>query len=258
MGVVIRAGRLAWAVVLVASGALAAQDGPQPPCGAAPIPAYPDPGARPAVQAFAGANLDWSPPGCTGWSSPGAKMLVALAASFRAEGDVDDFAARFGAITRLRGVQYWSVSDKAWRALVTDAAAVNGPGERRRREDFAAAEMMPGSDLYFVQHDNRSSTEVLYRMRVREKTSDRLVMEMENASPIRFLAFALFRPGDLQSVYFVERRAPGVWGYYNISRTAKTASRLAGGHEESYVNRAVALYRQFVSIPTDEYPPAAQ
>src|SRR6266566_27005 len=78
---------LAWAVVLISAGTLAAQDGPRPPCGVAPIPAYPDLGARPAVQALTDANLgkDWMPPSCTGWTSPGAKVLVALAASFRDE-----------------------------------------------------------------------------------------------------------------------------------------------------------------------------
>ena len=250
---------LAWAVVLLSAGTLAARDGPRPPCGVAPIPAYPDLGARPAVQALTDANLGkgWMPPSCTGWMSPGAKVRVALAASFRDEGTVDDLVGRFGAITRLRGIQYWSVSDNAWRPLVTDAAAVNGPDDRRRRPDFTAREMTRGTDLYFVQRDSRSSGEVLYRMRVREKSSDQLVVEIENASPIRLLLLTLFGPGDLQFVYWVERRVPGVWGYYNLSRTGEATSRLAGGHERSYVNRAVALYRQFVGIPTDQQPPAA-
>ena len=253
-------GFFAWGLALLLSSVAApAQDVLRPPCGATPIPAYPDLGAGAAVRALTDANFDanWIPPNCTGWTSPGAKVLVGLAASFRDEATVDDLVARFGAITRLRAIQYWSVSDNAWRDLVTDAAAVNGRDDRRRRPDFAATEMVPGTNLYFVQHDSRSSGEVLYRMLVREKSSDRLVVEIENASPIRLLLLTLFRPGDLQSVYFVERRVPGLWGYYSLSRTAKAASLLAGGHEKSYVNRAVALYRRFVGIPTDQPPPAA-
>jgi len=198
------------------------------------------------------------PPACTGWTAPGAKVLVGLAASFRDEGGVDELAARLGAVSRLREIRYWSVTDKAWRPLVTDAAAVYGPDDRRRRGDFTAAEMAQGNDLYFVQHDSRSMGEVLYRMRVLEKSGRRLVVKVENASPIRFLALTLFGANALQTITFVEHRGPGVWGYYNLSRSAKTASWFAGGHQESYVNRAVALYRHFAGIPTDENPPAAQ
>jgi hypothetical protein len=33
---------------------------------------------------------------------------------------------------------------------------------------------------------------------------------------------------------------------------------ITGGHEASYVNRAVALYRHLARIPTDREPPAAR
>jgi hypothetical protein len=241
--------------------ALLALAGPveiRPPCGGSPAPAYPDPDAPPAIAGASGTSLEaWMPPSCTGWTAPGANLLVGLAASFRDPGGIDDFAARMGAVSKQRDILYWSVSDKAWRPLVTDAAAVYGPDDRRRRTDFTAAEMAPGKDLYFVEHDSRSTGEVLYRMRVLERSADRLVVNVENASPIRFLAFTLFGPEDLQAVYVVERRGPGLWGYYSLSRTGRTASRLAGGHESSYVNRAVALYRHFVGIPDDRGPPAA-
>ena len=148
------------------------------------------------------------------------------------------------------------MTDKAWHPLVTDAAAVYGPDDRRHRPDFTAAEMRQGHDLYFVQHDGRSTGEVLYRMRVLEKSTARLVVNVENASPIRFLAFTLFGTNDLQTVTFVEQLGPRVWSYYSLSRSKKTASWFASGHQESYVNRAVALYRHFIGVATDEYPPA--
>jgi hypothetical protein len=55
----------------------------------------------------------------------------------------------------------------------------------------------------------------------------------------------------------VEQRGPGLWGYYSLSRTGKNASRLVGGHDGSYVNRAVAFYRHFIGVPGDRDPPAA-
>jgi hypothetical protein len=247
--------------VLLASGALSIASTVElrPPCDEAPVPGYPDPDSPPTIAAGSGSGFEsWMPPGCTGWMAPGAKVLVGLAASLRDEGGVDDFAARLGAVSRLREMRYWSVTDKAWRPLVTDAAAVYGPDDRHRREDFTAAEMTKGKDLYFVQHDSRSTGEVLYRMRVLEKSGTRLVVNVENASTIRFLGFPLFGPQDLQVVTFVEQSGGGLWGYYSLSRTGKNASRLVGDHEGSYVNRAVALYRHFAGIPSDRDPPAAR
>jgi len=41
-------------------------------------------------------------------------------------------------------------------------------------------------------------------------------------------------------------------------RTGTTANRLIAGNESSSLNRAVAFYRYFVGIPTDQEPPAAR
>jgi len=68
-------------------------------------------------------------------------MLVALAASFRFDGDGKDLLGRLGAISALRGIQYWSASDQSWRVLITDAAGLEGPSIKHRRPDFAATEM---------------------------------------------------------------------------------------------------------------------
>jgi hypothetical protein len=51
---------------------------------------------------------------------------------------------------------------------VTEASALSAPDSDRRRADFTAAEMASGEDLFFAQSDNRSSKEVLYRLRVLE------------------------------------------------------------------------------------------
>ena len=100
--------------------------------------------------------------------------------------------ARFGAIPELRGVQYWSVSDKRWRVLITEAAALNGPDLKRHRSDFTPAEMMSGEALYFAQDDSRSQGEIICRMQVRESSPDRLILEVENVSPAK--AFLMTPP----------------------------------------------------------------
>jgi hypothetical protein len=58
---------------------------------------------------------------------------------------------------------------------------------------------------------------------------------------MRYLLIPIFHPGDLQSIYFLERESQDVWRYYSIARTGKNANALTAGHEESSVNRAVAF-----------------
>jgi hypothetical protein len=64
--------------------------------------------------------------------------------------------------------------------------------------------------------------------------------------------------GELQSIYILDRESENVWRYYSIVRTGMNANRMIVGNESSAVNRAVAFYRYFVGIPTDQEPPAAR
>jgi hypothetical protein len=239
------------AIALCAQAALA--EGPQPPCaGAVPIPAYADP---PAVRTWTKADLEsWTPPACLGWPREPFQLLVALAASFRHDGDADALLARFGAISTKRGLRYWSVTDKAWRVLITDAAALDG---QTRRPDFTAAEMKSGTDLRFEEVDNRSSEAVDYRLRVLEANRNRIVIETENLTPIKAFFITLFPPGSLRATYFLDRRGPDTWGFYGLSSNGAEASALASVSQASYVNRAAALYRHFIGVPADRDPPLA-
>src|SRR3954453_4343521 len=127
-------------VMLRPLGALAqAADSLGPPCGITPQPSYAPPGAAPAIRTWHAPG--WTASACTGWASSRPILLVALASSFRHEGGAADLLEVFGRISSLRGIRYWSVGDGVWRTLVTGAAALDGPGTRRRRADFAASEM---------------------------------------------------------------------------------------------------------------------
>jgi hypothetical protein len=229
-------------------------EGPHPPCGSTPQPLYAPPDATPAIRTWQAPG--WTASTCTGWSSTHPTLLVALAGSFRHEGGAADLLAAFGRISRLRGIRYWSVGDRGWRTLVTGAAALDGPRTRRRRADFAPAEMTRGADLYFAQEDSRSSGEVVYRMRVLEKGPDRVTITVENVTSVRFLLVPLFAPGDVRCTSYLERLSPGVWGYYGL--WGILAGAQTSGHEASSVNRALAFYRHVAGIPTDQEPPAAR
>jgi hypothetical protein len=241
--------------------AIATPDGPQPPCDSTAAPAYSPPGVKPVVEVWHGDDLKrsgWKPPECSGWTpSAHAKLILVIAGSFRFDGTADDLVARIGAISTLRGVRYWSVTDKDWRPLIIEAWALSGPDPHSRRPDFLPAEMTPGRELYYLENDNRSG-KIVQRMTVRERSPARTVIAIENLTPVRFLLVTLFEPGALQTVEFFELISPGVWGVYLMTQTTGRVSAPAGGHEASYINRAMAIYRHRAGLPADGDPPAAQ
>jgi hypothetical protein len=117
--------------------------------------------------------------------------------------------------------------------------------------------MTAGRDFFYLEDDSRSGG-IVYRMRIRELSPRRAVIATENLTPVRVFLFPLFAPGALQSVEFIEELGPAIWGVYILTRAGEGTSWLAGGHDGSYVNRAVAVFRHLADIPTDAEPPAAR
>jgi hypothetical protein len=236
-----------------------AQTGPQPPCGNEPIPSYPNLSDPAVVKAWHKSELGdyWKPPACTEWGSADFTTLVTIAARFRYSLNAKDLLRRIGAVSQLAGLRYWSTTHKQWRALILEAHAMTGDQPGRRRQDFNPDEMIEGRVFYFEQEDNLSGKGT-YRMRIAAASANRLVIEIENVSTVHYLLVPLFRPGEVQSMYFLDRESPEVWRFYSIVRTRTTSSRLLTGNESSAINRAVALYRYFVGIPMDQEPPAAR
>ena len=218
------------------------------------MPAYPVAPGAPHVQSQA--VKGWTPPACLGWDGAAPTLLVAIAGRLHEPNGADALLARLGAVSQLRGVRYWSVTAQAWQTLIGDASAVTDAVGTNPRVDFSPVELQPGVALYSAERDGRSSEVVIYRMRVLARTPDRIVVNVVNASPVRALLVTLFRPGELQTTYFLDRLGPGEWGYFGL--WGVTTGILTGGHPASAINRAVALYRHFVGIPSDQEPPVAR
>jgi uncharacterized protein DUF6675 len=236
-----------------------AQPGPQPPCGKQPVPFYPGLDDSAIVTSWSKSDFgrDWRPPACTGWAAVGFTTLVTTVARFRHSSEAEGLLRHIGAISELAGIRYWSTTHKEWQTLIVNAYALSGLKPSHRREDFTPDEMKEGKVLYYVQADNHSG-KAIYRMHIVEASADRLVFDVENVSTMRYLFITLFQPGEMQSIYFLDRESENVWRYYSIVRTGKNASRLITGNESSAVNRAVAFYRYLVGIPTGQEPPAAR
>jgi len=237
------------------------ESGPQLPCEREPFPEYSRVDQLPATvfRERDDAGNDWTPPVCTGWTTRGYSTLVATAGRFRIGTETSDIRRRIGAISEFKGVLYWSTTHQKWQPMIVDAYAVTG-AKGQRRKDFSPGEISEGSVLYYQQTDNLSG-KAMYRMHIISASPNRLVFETENISTMRYLLIPLFGPGDLQSIYFLDRESSmpnDVWRYYSLVRTGRSASKLITGHEASSVNRAVALYRYLAGIPTNMEPPAAR
>jgi hypothetical protein len=182
---------------------------------------------------------------------------VTTVARFRNTSGAEGLLRHIGAISERAGMRYWSTTHKQWQTLIVEAKASTGLSPTQGREDFTPDEMKEGKDLYFEQTDNLSGR-AIYRMHMTTVSAERLVFDVENVSIMRYFLVTLFHPGEVQSIYFLDREADDVWRYYSIARTGRNASRLTAGHESSSINRAIAFYRSLAGIPTDQEPPAAR
>jgi hypothetical protein len=235
------------------------QLGPQPPCAKEPIPPYPGLDDSAIVKSWSESDLsrDWRPPACTGWATAGFTRLVTITARFRNATEAEGLLRHMGAISELAGMRYWSTTHKQWQTLVVDAYALTDVRPGQRRKDFTPDEMKQDKILYFEQADNLSG-KAIYRMHIAEASADRLVVDVENITTMRYLLIPILHPGEMQSIYFLDRESDNVWRYYSIVRIGKKANRLIAGNKSSTVNRAVAFYRHLVGIPTGQEPPAAR
>jgi hypothetical protein len=251
--------RLVVAALLLCQASGYAQSGPQPPCGSDPVPPYPGLDSPPTAKFWSESDFgrDWKPPACTGWTAPGFATLVTTAARFRYASGSEGLLRHIGAISELAGIRYWSTTHQRWQPLIVSAHASTDSQTGHRRADFAPDEMTAGKVLYLEQTDNLSGT-AIYRMQIDEASPDRLVFDVENVGTMRYFFVTLFHPGEMQSIYFLDRESESVWRYYSIARTGRNASRLSTGHAASSINRAVAFYRSLAGIPTDQEPPAAR
>jgi hypothetical protein len=230
-----------------------------PPCNADLPPSFYAPvGAPPNIRIWKPPNLAGLPneATCLGLAAADLRMLVTVAGAFENAGGAPAILARFGEVSKLLTVRYWSTTEKKWRPLILAAAALTTRDSGQPRDDFTNAELQSGKDVYFSQRDSRGAGEVIYRVQVRESARARLVIETENVTAVRLFALTLLKPGGMHALYVFEERLRGIWTYYGLTRIAE-GSWLIAGHENSYINRVVALYRHITGVPTDLEPPAA-
>jgi hypothetical protein len=232
--------------------------GPRLPCDSATV-AYPAPGAPPAIEIWRAHDLaqnNWQPPPCTGWPAAShSKLVVTVTGSFHFDGGMEGLLAKIGAISSLKDIFYWSAPAKTWDHLASDASALSDVHENNRRKDFSPSDFGKGTELYYWE-DGADTGATVYSLKVLENSAQRLVISSDNITTMRRFVFTLFKPGSLQSLLFLQQISPGTYGATIMTRTGEGASVLSNGHEETFINRADALFRQLAGIKTDQEPPA--
>jgi len=114
-----------------------------------------------------------------------------------------------------------------------------------------------GATLQFVQSDNRSSGAVVYRLQMRERLPERLIVAFENVSPVKSWVVTRYGAGVLRTVVFFHHVSRAEWSFYGIWGIPEAGRFLGNAPTASYVNRAIALFRHVAGIPPTREPPAA-
>ena len=174
-----------------------------------------------------------------------------MASRFRTQGNVFE---RLGAISSWSAVRYWSISKQSWRPLVLTASVIGGAG--LHTASIPLSSLVAGADNLFVERDENSG-ETTYRLRVLQRSAERIVVSSENTTPIRIAIVTAFEAGSLQTVTFVQSEGGDVWTTYQIMRAGPGSSSMALGHKGSFLNRLEAVRRYLAGQPTDQLPPLA-
>jgi hypothetical protein len=230
--------------------------GPLLPCAgssARSVPGYGEPNAQPQVGVWRDIELN-AADSCLGTVTGHFELVIALAGRFESAESLTEIAKRIGAVSSIRGLKYWSVTDEKWRPLSTNAFAVRDVFGPIARADFSAAEVLSGDALFFSRDDSRSTGQTLYEARAVAVSEDSLMLETRNVTAVQLLLFTLFEAGELRSIHYLHHDAGSRWNYYGL-----TAARTLGvlSDERSFINRAAAYFRYLADQPADGASPLA-
>lgn len=244
---------------MLLAGAAVAAEPPAPPCAGTPVPAFPAADAPPSVGLWHPDDLPegWKPPACTGLAPPAGALFVALAGSFRYQGDATSLLARLGAVSTHTGILYWDVGSAAWQPMLTEASALSGSDPAARREDFAPEELHAGARLDVLYDDADPLGPVVYETEIVAADPDGFTLLSQNVTPMGLMGLNVAQPGDLSSMLVVRRTAPGEFTQYTLSAVNLAAMAAALVPDATHINRAVGSFRFFAGIPGDRDPPLA-
>lgn len=193
--------------------------------------------------------------GCLDLLKEPVDLIVAVSGQVRHDSTVATLAKRIGAISRTKGLQYWSSTEQRSRTLITDAYAVSGKDNWSKRPDFTSEEVLSGRVIYFAQNDSRSTGINLNAIVTLRRSNRGLVFAVKNESPIRMGPVVLLDAGALRSIHFVEKSRGSVWKYYSLSLVRRSNF---SAKPNSLANRMDAFRRFLFELDEDDHYPLAR
>ena len=224
-------------------------------CGSAPPPAYPSHDKPALVHSWLrGGHQDGPLPDCSGLRNHDVELLVRVTARFASTQDAPAMLARLGTVSSLKGMAYWSYSDKKRLMLIRESFAVDHPGSMKPRADFSAAELRSGAVLHFAQSDNRAAALVPYSLQLLSAGPERLALRVENVGDLRYMGLKLVGAHEMQWLMTLEALANGHWGYRSLLAIYHLGWGGAEQHRLSNLARSVAMFDHLTGRQTDIEP----
>jgi hypothetical protein len=146
-------------------------------------------------------------------------------------------------VSRMKGIEYYSMSWKRMRTLFVDSYAIDDPIAMNRLPD-PLVEEIPQSDFLYIMQKDLNFGQNLYRSEYLHEEGI-LALRNENLTPMRYLGITLVPP--MQSLtWLVLIPHGGNLLFYGLS-CARTASFLGleKKAENSFYNRLKAIYGWF-------------
>jgi len=247
--------------VLRLAGALAASAGLAPravaataatQCGSAPGPAYPAVDQPALVHSWLlDGHQDGPRPDCTGLRTREFELLVRVTASFSSALDATGLLARMGAVSALKGMPYWSFTEKKRQALIRESYAIDRPATMTPRADYSPAELRSGAELYFAQSDNRAATLMPYSLQLLPSGPQQLMLRVENVADLRYMGFKVVAAREMQWAVLLEPLGNGRWGYRSLQGICHLGMGRAEQHRLSNLSRCVAMFDHLAGRQTE-------
>lgn len=216
---------------------------PVPQCGKAAPPAYPPVDKPPLIQCWVdGLRQDGPLPDCSPLRQQDAVLVIRLTASYVAPGTLDDQLARVGAVSVLKGMPYWSFTDKQRQPLIREAYAIESAESMKPRADFSVGELKRGQDVFFAHSDNRSSALVPFVMRLTQQDATGFALRVESLGDIKFMGFTVLAAHEIQWGVRIDHLGGNRFGYRSLLGVRKLRMGSADKHRQSNLARAAAMF----------------
>ncbi|HPS45410.1 MAG TPA: hypothetical protein PK542_13085 [Treponemataceae bacterium] len=157
--------------------------------------------------------------------------------------DVPRISAILRSLSRLEGVQYYSVSRKKMRTLYEKSYCVEGPKTKARVADPVAGSA-EGLSVYALQKD-LTFGEYVYQYSYRQ-TADTVAFFSQNSEAMNFMVLKLIDPGKLRVSLIVQDLGDYLLVYGLTRADFPAVPAIESRLNASFSNREEAIYEWFI------------